>query len=95
MAKENVTQSEKSTITEIDRTVQDAQRRGEALLSGIQALIRSKDGVQAVNLRNADLLCESLDSVMFSLLNDVNCMAERHDAHYDETRASVEVAHVQ
>ena len=67
----------------------------EALLSGIQALIRSKDGVQAVNLRNADLLCESLDSVMFSLLNDVNCMAERHDAHYDETRASVGVAHVQ
>lgn len=94
MAKENVTQSEKSTITEIDRTVQDAQKRGEALLSGIQALIRSKDGIKAANLRNADVLCESLDSLMFSLLNDVNCMAERHDAHYDENRASVEVAHV-
>jgi hypothetical protein len=88
MAKANVAQSEavtiKSSITEIDMTVQTAQKEGEALVAGIQALIRAQDGIHTANLRNAEALCERLDSVLFSLMNDVNCMAERHDAHYME-----------
>ena len=88
MASENVSQSGdapiKGTITEIDMTVQTAQKEGEALVAGIQALIRARDGTHTANLRCAEMLCERLDSVLFSLMNDVNCMAERHDAHYME-----------
>ena len=86
MASDNVAQSGdtsiKGTITEIDMTVQTAQKEGEALVAGIQALIRDKDGTHTANLRCAEALCERLDSVLCSLMNDVNCMAERHQAHY-------------
>ena len=88
MAKANVAQSEadsiKSSITEIDMTVQTAQKECEALVAGIQALIRAKDRTQTSNLRNAVELCEQLDSVLLGLMNDVNCVAERHEAHYME-----------
>jgi hypothetical protein len=88
MANANVAQSDassmKRSITEIDMTVQIAQKQAEALVSGVRALLSSKGGVQSVNLRSADVLCESLDSVLFSLMNDVNYMAERHGAHYME-----------
>lgn len=86
MASENVAQSEavtmKRSITEIDMTVQAAQEEGEALVSGIQALINAKDGTPTANLRSARVLCERLGTVLFNLMNDVNCMAERHGAHY-------------
>lgn len=87
MAKENVAQSDavsiKSSITEMDMTVQAAQKEAEALVAGVQALIRAKVGVQAVNMRNADALCDRLEAVLFSLMNDINCMAERHGAEYN------------
>ena len=97
MAIANVAQGEtgtlKSGITEMDMTVQAAQKEGEALLAGIQALIRDKAGVQTANLRNAEALCERLDSVLFSLMNDINCLAEKHGAEYNP-HLQKEVAHV-
>ena len=84
MAKENVSESIKDGLTEADLTVQVAQKEGEALLAGIQALICAKDGVHAANLRNAAALCVRLDTVLFSLMNDVNCIAEKHGANYIE-----------
>lgn len=87
-------ESVKSGLTEADCCVQEAQKHGEAVLAGIQALIQSKEGTHTANLRNAEVLCERLDSILFSLMNDVNCIAERHGAHYDAATTKVKVAHV-
>jgi hypothetical protein len=86
MAKENVAQgnlaSVKRSLTEMDMTVQHAQKEGAALLAGIQALISDKDCTNRTNIQSADVLCERLDGILFSLMNDINCMAEQHGAHF-------------
>lgn len=95
MMNQHTIESVKSSLTEADGCVQEAQKVGEALLSGIQALIQSKEGTHTANLRNAAVLCERLDTILFTLMNDVNCIAERHGAHHDETFTKVQVAHVE
>ena len=90
MARENVAQYAITNLTEADRCCQAAQSEGEAVISGMKALLKQGD---RLSVSHAEKLCDRIDSIFFSLMNDINCIAERHDAHYDKTRASVKLAH--
>jgi hypothetical protein len=85
-------ESLRSGLTEVDQCCQEAQANAEALLSGIRALIKLKDDQTGVNLDNAAKLCEQVDAIFYSLMNDINCIAERNDAAYDKD--AKEVCHV-
>ena len=82
----------KKSLTEADMVCQDAQAKAEAILLNIKALLKQSDDAlscgrtcsDTMNRDTAANLCEQVDAIFYSLMNDINCIAEEHNANYRE-----------
>lgn len=84
----NSTKAMQDSLNEADRVSQSTHLQIEAATASIRLMLREPDsGSMRIRIKS---LCEHIDMQSFHLMNELNCIAEVHDANYIDERERAE-----